>query len=76
MKNNLTCLVFFFPFLYNSVMDAASRPGCIGFITCPQLAEVFHGVGLKLSPVEIELLATGAFLFIFFSTFGMQSISD
>jgi len=40
-------------------MDAASRPGNIGFITCPQLAEVFQGVGLKLSGVEIELLATG-----------------
>ena len=40
-------------------MDAASRPGNIGFVTCPQLAEVFQGVGLKLAGVEIELLATG-----------------
>lgn len=40
-------------------MDAASRPENVGFITCPQLSEVLHGVGIRLSPVEIELLATG-----------------
>ena len=50
-------------------MDAASRPGSIGFITCPQLAEVFHGVGLKLSPVEIELLATGKCVILFMFLF-------
>lgn len=44
------------------VMDAACQPGSVGFITCPQLAEVFQGVGLKLSSVEIELLATGNIL--------------
>lgn len=41
-------------------MDAASHPENVGFITCPQLSEVLHGVGIRLSPVEIELLATGA----------------
>lgn len=40
-------------------MDAASHPDNVGFITCPQLSEVLHGVGIRMSPVEIELLATG-----------------
>jgi hypothetical protein len=40
-------------------MDASSQEENLGFITCPQLSEVFHSVGLKLAPVEIELLATG-----------------
>jgi hypothetical protein len=40
-------------------MDASCKPDSLGFVTVPQLAEVFHSVGLRLSPVEIELLATG-----------------
>ena len=40
-------------------MDAAAKPGSLGFVTVPQLAEVFDSVKLRLSPVEIELLATG-----------------
>ena len=40
-------------------MDAASKPGNVGFITCQQLSDTIHSVGLKLAPVEIELLATG-----------------
>jgi type II secretory pathway component PulF len=43
-------------------MDASCKPDSLGFVTVPQLAEVFHSVGLRLSPVEIELLATGGFV--------------
>lgn len=45
-------------------MDASCQPDNLGYVTVPQLAEVFHSVGLRLSPVEIELLATGTDLFV------------
>ena len=49
--------------LIHRVMDASCVPQNVGFVTCPQLSEIFHSVGLKLSPVEIELLATGNVVF-------------
>jgi hypothetical protein len=47
-------------------MDAAAQPNAVGFVTCPQLSAIFDGVGLHLSPPEIELLATGAYAHPFF----------
>ena len=41
------------------VMDVASKSDEEGFITCPDLHQIFSSVGVKLSDPEVELLATG-----------------
>lgn len=39
--------------------DSPSTAAAINYITIPQLVVIINGLGLQMSPTEVELLATG-----------------